>query len=312
MTTYITIDGGTSNTRVSLVQNNTVCDSIKLSLGARAGITQKEILVQAVRQAIVDLLAKNNLIEADVTCVLASGMITSEFGLCSLPHITVPAGIRELHDTMHRIQLPEITSIPFVFIRGVRQSGATLNEIDIMRGEETELIGLIDHAAENSLFVLPGSHSKLILTDESGRITSFKTMLTGEMIYALSQNTILKDVVDLSVDQINDDYLHQGYEYARKNGLNEALFKVRVLKIVGGHSKEQMYSFFLGAVLSDEICAIVQSDVTRVVIGGRKQIRLATAQLLRQFSDKTVCCLTDEQVERSVSNGMIRIYEYAH
>ena len=117
MRNYITIDGGTSNTRVSLIRNGVKCNTVKLSLGARAGIDQRGAITAAVREAIADLLQQNALTEHDIHRVLAAGMITSEFGLYHLPHIETPAGIAELHDTMQEVVLPHITTIPFVATR---------------------------------------------------------------------------------------------------------------------------------------------------------------------------------------------------
>ena len=59
---------------------------------------------------------------------------------------------------------------------------------------------------EEEKYVLPGSHSKLIHVDGAGRIVDFTTMLTGEMIAALSQNTILKDAVYLAGTRLDESW----------------------------------------------------------------------------------------------------------
>ena len=265
-------------------------------------------LKSEIKTAIDTLCAHWQITEKDITKILASGMITSEFGLVNLPHITVPAGINELHDTMYETVFPEISSVPFVFIRGVKTAGA-LSETDMMRGEETELMGLIAFADCRALFVLPGSHSKLISTDETGRITGFSTTLTGEMIASLSQNTILKDAVDLSCDTVDNAHLLDGYTYAKEHGINEALFKVRILKNILGKSKTETYSFFLGAVLQAEIDVIRKTKAETVVLGGKKQIRKAMEILLSKTTEKQIVSLGDSQVEASVFAGQIRIFE---
>jgi 2-dehydro-3-deoxygalactonokinase len=236
-------------------------------------------------------------------------MITSEFGLCTLPHIEAPAGVRELHDAMHEVPLPEITSIPFVFIRGVKTVGA-LEETDMMRGEETELCGLMPEGTRDALYVLPGSHSKLIETDREGRIVRFSTMLTGEMIAALSAGTILKDAIDLSIKETDEQALIDGCRYAMEKGINEALFKVRILKNLFQKTPVEVYSFFLGAILADEISTILRSSQHLVVIGGKAQIKRATAHLLSKLSDKEIAVLDDETVDACVVHGAIKIYEY--
>ena len=52
MSLYITIDGGTTNTRIALVRDRVIVDSIKLHVGARRGIENKELLVSEIKDAI--------------------------------------------------------------------------------------------------------------------------------------------------------------------------------------------------------------------------------------------------------------------
>ncbi|MBQ9784969.1 MAG: 2-dehydro-3-deoxygalactonokinase [Clostridia bacterium] len=311
MRTYITLDGGTTNTRLSLVANGSILQTVKIPMGARACIDNAPALRGEIREAIRTLLSAHGLHESDVERVLASGMITCEFGLCHLPHVTSPAGLSELHDSMHEVVLSDITPIPFVFIRGVKSVGKDLCDTDMMRGEEAELMGILRNVGKKTLYVLPGSHSKLIETDTDGRIVRFSTMLTGEMIASLSQNTILKDAVDLSLADFDTDALLDGCRYAREKGINEALFKVRVFKNLFGATPAQAYGFFLGAILSAEIDAICASDASCAVIGGKAQIKRATAALLRAFApEKNVCTVSDADVDASSARGVIRIYEY--
>ena len=221
MKRYITIDGGTTNTRLSLVLDNRVIDTVRYAAGARAGIEDKTVLKNAVREGISRLLSVNGLIESDICRILASGMITSEFGLYHLDHLTAPAGLAELHAGMEQVILSDICSIPFVFLRGVKQQGDILHA-DVMRGEETELMGLCPQP--NCVYILPGSHSKVIRTDENCRIASFSTTLTGEMISALSQTTILKSSVSLVDHALCKESLLEGYNICKELGMNAALF----------------------------------------------------------------------------------------
>ncbi len=309
MANYITIDGGTTNTRVGLCLNGKLEETVKLSVGAAKSMSGNQELKNGVKQAIQSLLSKHQLAETDITKILASGMITSEFGLCKVDHIVAPAGIEELHATMHETIISEISSVPFVFIRGVKTVG-DLSQADMMRGEETELMGLMEQVGENALFVLPGSHSKLIAV-ENGKIISFSTMLTGEMIAALSQNTILKDAVDLSVSETDEEYLKKGYWYAKDHGINQALFRVRILKNLFSANKKQTYSFFVGAILQGEMDEIIKAVPETVILGGKKQLREAMKILLLENSTKQIICLAEETVEHSVFEGQIRIYEWA-
>ena len=307
MANYITIDSGTTNTRVSLVIDGRIADTRKFNVGAKKGMENGQLLQGALRSGIADILQANNIAEQQIECILASGMITSEFGLVNLPHIVAPAGAKELHESLYRCSLPEISKLPFVFVRGIKTGGDELENVDMMRGEETELLGSFEGAGT---YILPGSHSKIIDVDEQGRVVRFKTMLTGEMIAALSQNTILKDAVQLQDFTMDEEFLLMGYEYARDHGLNEALFKVRILKNLFGKSPEQIYNFYMGVVLCDEIGQILVGEPVKIVIGGKKQIKAFMASLLSKLTDTEVVLIADERAEYATAYGMIAAYEY--
>ncbi|MBE6608345.1 MAG: hypothetical protein E7633_07300 [Ruminococcaceae bacterium] len=311
---YFIIDGGTTNTRINLVKDEKILDCFKISLGARAGIDNRETLKTEIKNGIKELLSRNFIEEKDICRILASGMITCEFGLINLPHIAAPAGIKELHDSMEEVILDEISPIPFVFIRGIKISSDSFEEADIMRGEETELIGInsmgiISEEYGKCIYILPGSHSKIIKIDSDGRIYSFSTMLTGEMIASLSAHTILKDAVDLESSEIDSEYLLKGYNFCKNEGLNKALFKTRILKNIFSCTKDETYSFFIGCVLSPEIEHIVSSDAETVVLGGKAQIKKAMETILKNCCEKKIISLNDNEAELSTVIGAIKIFE---
>lgn len=307
MKSYITIDGGTTNTRVSLVTDGNVIQTIKISAGAKSGIDDKTHLEKEIKAAVDTLTQNNDRIEK----IIASGMITSEFGLYNLPHIHAPAGIGELHTGMYETVLPQISEIPFVFIPGVKTGGTDLEQTDMMRGEETELIGMAEHLRSECMYVLPGSHSKLIKTDKQGRIAEFATALTGEMIFALSQGTILKSAVELSQTEIDDEYLISGYKYCDRNGINEALFKTRILKNSFHCTPSEAYSFFMGTVLQAEIKEIIKAKENTVIIGGKEIIKKAMIKLLHTLCKKEITGISAETVDFAPAIGAIKIYEYS-
>lgn len=305
---YITLDGGTTNTRINLF-DGTVIDSIKINMGARLGLTDKIGLYNGIKEAIRELLVRNNLSEKDIEHIIASGMITSEGGLLKVDHVPAPAGLKELNKGIKVTQIPEITDIPFAFVPGVRMYGKTYADTDVMRGEETELYGINElmHIEGEAAYILPGSHSKLIFTDENERICDFFSALTGEMIASLSSGTILSANIDLKNARVNG-MLFEGYGYALEHGINKALFKVRILSNFMNGTVDDAYSFFLGIVLADEVEAVKKSKAQNVYIAGRAQIKEAEALLLKRFTDKNVFLVPDEFAEIATSVGMVEVY----
>lgn len=279
----IAIDGGTTNTRLSLVADGKVSGRIKLRVGARNG---RDELSAAVKEGISELLRQNSLSERDIRLAALSGMIGSESGLCNIPHITAPAGADELSRAVVNKKLPEITSIPTFFIPGIKTfsdpEAEPLDSLDIMRGEETELVGLLSQPCMDGKLtvLLPGSHMKIVEV-ENRRIIAFRTSISGELSRAAAENTILKQSIGDAFPKLADaGYLRRGFEYAELHGINEALFKVRVqANFIGRATGEQLYSFLLGAILRDDVRSIGESK-GRVVIAGSEPFRSALGALL--------------------------------
>lgn len=310
MSFYITIDGGTTNTRISLVKDTKVIDRLNFRIGSKSSIENSALLKETIKNAVNQILLNNGLKTSDIVRILAAGMITSEFGLFKLEHITLPAGIKKLHDSMVETALKDISDIPFVFIRGVKTECNNLESADMMRGEETELIGIMEKSDGKCTYILPGSHSKIIKTDENGQIIEFTTMLTGEMFAALSQNTILKDAVILKNSDLDDEYLLLGFEFCQKNGINKSLFKVRILKNIFKENINRVYSFFLGVILCEEVLEIIKQCPKKVIIGGQKQLKIATYKILKNKLSSNVVLIPSEKVDIAPSIGMVKIYEY--
>lgn len=310
MANYITIDGGTTNTRVNLVISGAICGTLKLSIGVKHNTNGTSAYKSQIKSAIDTLLKNNHIDERNISCILCSGMITSEYGLCPLPHITLPCGIKELHNTMYETAIEDISSLPFVFVRGVKTKCESIENSDMMRGEETELMGISDRLENNCLYILPGSHSKHILTDDTGRICDFHTEFTGELIEALSQHTILRDINMLECGDTDFDALQKGFEYCSEKGVNAAFFKVRTLKNLFDYSPTQCASFFMGAALYSEIINIIKSPAQKIIQGGKKQLCRPMEYLIKTNSQKDVIAIDDTISHNAAAMGIIKIYEF--
>ncbi len=305
---YIALDGGTSNTRLRLIADGAVVSVEKISVGAgTAG--GKEKWSAEIAGAIGALLSKNGISERDVTAVIASGMVTSEYGLFSLAHLCAPAGLSELASGMAETRIEGI-GIPAFFIPGVKQAAVCAEDADMMRGEEAEIMGLLPYGGNDCTYVLPGTHSKHATVDGEGRIAQFKTFMTGEMIAALSSATILRDAVDLSIEGYDPDALLRGYDAAVKNGLGAALFKTRIMKNLFAEDARACYSFFLGAILADEIQSLASGGAKKVLIAGKPSLRDPMLTLIEKRTNLAAVLCDADVIENASVLGAIRIFEY--
>lgn len=94
----LTIDTGTTNTRVTLWRDDVALCQAARQVGVRdTAITgNRTTLQRGVQDTIEAALQKAGLGIGQVDLVLASGMITSNVGLCEVPHLPAPAGLRDL------------------------------------------------------------------------------------------------------------------------------------------------------------------------------------------------------------------------
>ena len=74
MSNYITIDGGTTNTRIRLVQDNKVTAEARLSVGAKDCISGEKDYKSLMAAEIKTLLQDTKTAEKEVCAILASGI----------------------------------------------------------------------------------------------------------------------------------------------------------------------------------------------------------------------------------------------
>lgn len=302
----ISLDGGTTNTRLTLIGEDIIARK-KLSVGVRDG---KDALKSAVKAALCELLAENSLTEADVEAIVASGMVTSELGLYNVPHIVAPAGVAELSLGAAMMTLSEITKIPFIFIPGVRTFDSTdtpLDEMDIMRGEEVEALAIVEKMGlSDATLILPGSHMKAVYV-VGGRIVDFRTTVSGELVRAAAENTILKNSIgDFFTRNIDTGWLWHGYGICHGIGVGAALFKLRVAGNFLGAIKAELYSCLLGIALHDDVEMIAREAHGTVLVGGSNPFRAAYTTLL---NDKVndLREVPDELAENAAAYGAAMI-----
>lgn len=302
MKNYIAIDGGTTNTRLTLLSDGKVKEKIRLRTGVKNNIESTKKYEKEICGAIAVMAEKY-----EIEHIICSGMITSELGLCPLKHLSAPCGIKELHEEMY---ITKLADIPTAYIRGVKLCGNGIENTDVMRGEETELFGIADVPECGALYILPGSHSKHIYTDSLGRIKSFSTQLSGELINAAANHTILKECVNLNLSGFDAEYLQKGYAATQAIGINAAVFKARLLKTLFDLNEKEIYSYFIGCMLSVETASAVNSAAQHIIIGGKQALKAPMAHLLKCNSKKNVTAVSDGIADNASAIGALRIFLY--
>ncbi len=321
MKNLITIDSGTTNTRIAYVEEREVKEVIKLPVGAgtTAETGSSQALREEVKSGLEKLVSRNGLDILKIDGIYASGMITSELGLYNLAHIPAPAGRQELKNGSRSVMFEDIAPIPITFIPGIKNTfdadiTESLTEADVMRGEETELFGLMELTGVERSFsaVLPGTHNKIIKVDETGRIVSCCTAMSGELLSAVSEHTILKNSLPkpLIQGEASFEFVDKGYEATNKLGVNAALFKTRVLSNFYHCSDNEKASYFAGVVLSSDISLIRQTAGEELILlGGGNPLRTVFAHLINKYLGNDLVIADDRAVGLSTIYGAASIFQ---
>lgn len=196
--------------------------------------------------------------------VLVSGMAGSSIGWREIPYAGLPFALdgsqlawRELDALRSELGMHRV-----VLISGVASAS------DVMRGEETELVGLFtlpvaERLAGQSLVIKPGTHSKHVRV-QSGRMVAFQTFMTGELYDLLGRHSVLRHSIgpeaeeELSTAEALAE-LRAGVRHAGSVPLGAALFRVRTRQLLDNLEGTRNRSFLSGVLLGGELAYLLEA-----------------------------------------------------
>jgi len=320
---YFAVDSGTTNSRVWLMRDREVLAKRRVSVGVRntAIDGNNRALVNGIRETIFELTRESDLDEQP-QIVIAAGMITSNLGLHEVKHVQAPAGLSELATNIEEKHFEDLQGISFYFLPGVRSGPGiadldNVDSIDIMRGEETEVMGALEEIERIQegplLYIHLGSHTKMIQLDASRRISAGASTLAGELTQSIVEQTILRSSLpETPFATFNPTFFSHGWEHCQRVGFTRSLYEVRILQLNSVFPKEDLASFMLGAIISEEFrcLAVLTRDAPRqqVLLSGLPHLQPAWEFALENHGF-FVRKLDAEETERSFLTGMLRIFE---
>jgi len=288
----VAVDSGTTSTRAWVLEDG----EVKASSGSRGGArdvlrtNDRSELLDRVRRVADDALASACATWDAVEAVVAFGMITSELGLEEVPHLETPVSCRMLAGAMLKRSYADAVPAPVHLVPGVRSAGEDLELADFMRGEETEVAGVLSVGDPEPplLYISTGSHSKFVRVDPEGRIDWSLTTLSGELLLALHRETILAELIDLDAPVSDFAMLEDGARFVERVGLTRALFAARLLNRVRGVTAASCSDFLHGAVAGADVLSLRRAAERRggfperVAIGGKGSLKEAYFHLLER------------------------------
>lgn len=189
---------------------------------------------------------------------ILSGMVGSTIGWREAAYVACPVAPDAIVRAALRFEADgrSIAIVPGLSCRNA--SGL----FDVMRGEETQLLGALRLKPElgqgRHLFGLPGTHAKWVLV-ENGTVIRFQSALSGELFALLSAHSVLAR----GSGPVRGEHtaFAQGLDIARTQsqaGLLHLLFSTRARVLAGEIEKEQAASYLSGLIIGEDVAGAVR------------------------------------------------------
>jgi 2-dehydro-3-deoxygalactonokinase len=260
---FVSCDWGTTHLRLRLLSAD--CSKLLAEISSDAGVAavaaggddaSRPMRFRKTLCRQIEQLAKSSALGN--APIVISGMASASIGWHELPYAPTPwrldgsdAVVRELEPLEWSGGRQRV-----LLLSGLRTAN------DVMRGEETQVLGLFQLAmtrqpASNCIVVLPGTHSKHVQV-EAGAIVDFRTYMTGELFEVLGRHSILRH----SVAGEADAALHglqaffEGVELSREMPLSAALFRVRTRQVLDGREPLANHAYLSGILIGGELAEL--------------------------------------------------------
>jgi 2-dehydro-3-deoxygalactonokinase len=252
---FIAVDWGTTNRRAYLIDGSGQCtnefEDRKGVLSVAAGAFPDA--VSEIRQRLGD------------KPLLLAGMVGSNRGWKEARYVPCPAGLDDLAAAL--VWAGEREAI----VPGVSYSK---NErADVMRGEEVQLLGAIAAGSvdPDGLVCHPGTHNKWATLRE-GKISEFRTVMTGELFSLLKDHSILSDLLQSPVE-LNESFKAAARHAITHEALPADLFSVRSRVLLGQARKEDAASYASGLLIgADARVGLSYPTGANIAVIGRPEL----------------------------------------
>ncbi|MFC5408577.1 2-dehydro-3-deoxygalactonokinase [Larkinella bovis] len=235
--------------------------------GESNGIARADFFREHLKKQI-ELIGRNVSVPLETIPVAVSGMASSSIGMEEVPYAVLPFSMDGSQASIRHIEATEPFPHELILIAGVKSAE------DVMRGEETQLIGLAalldqeENRPDDAIFIFPGTHSKHMYV-HSGQLLNFETYMTGEVFNLMASHSILKDSIDpghfSDFSGSNLDAFQAGVMASNSSLLNR-LFTVRTNQLFDKFSKTENAFYLSGLLIGAELKPLLKKENWQLVL----------------------------------------------
>jgi 2-dehydro-3-deoxygalactonokinase len=192
--------------------------------------------------------------------VVICGMAGARQGWVEAGYLDTPAALSDIVGSA--VAVPDANR-DIRILPGLAQRDAAAP--DVMRGEETQLLGCVGTLAGTRLVCMPGTHSKWVRVAD-GKVERFSTFMTGELFDVISKQSILRHAIE---NAQAFDGTHPAFAGAIADALanpamaTNLLFTVRSGQLLHGMSATDAKARLSGLMIGLEIAGAVTMTADR-------------------------------------------------
>lgn len=240
---WVAADWGTSHLRLWVMGPNS---EILARLSSDKGMGK---LAPEDFEPVLLSLLQGALVDGETLPVICCGMAGARQGWVEAPYAEAPCPPPSVQRS---IEVP--VKDPRISVRilpGIMQA----EPADVMRGEETQIAGVIaQDPGFSGVVCLPGTHTKWVAVAQ-GEVTGFSTIMTGEIFALLSGQSVLRHSVT------TDDWFQPAFDEAvlevadAPERFARLLFSVRARSLVSNLPAEAAKARLSGLLIGLELSA---------------------------------------------------------
>jgi 2-dehydro-3-deoxygalactonokinase len=241
--------------------------------------------------------------------IVISGMASSTIGMLELPYKPFPFA------TNGSDLATKLLSATNDFLHSVLLISGARTDDDVMRGEETQLVGCgFEVSEQGQLFLHPGTHAKHVLV-RGGQAVELKTYMTGEFFALLTTESILATAVEVAGEL--DEPAHaqafaQGVRASQEGNLLHHAFLVRTNRLFEKLTKPENFYYLSGLLIGYELSDFPADFTGPVVLAGEDRLVHAYEAALRQLGiTERVASVTVKGAEEVTLRGQVAVLQRA-
>lgn len=240
------VDWGTTNRRTYALDAIGSC--VQIEADDEGALACKGRFPSALKSAL-------QVLHGNPKLVVMTGMVGSALGWQEAPYLDAHVSLFDLPRHLVPVRDAPASCEAFIVPGYCVRNGQ--GQPDVMRGEETQLLGALTLGHHSGWFALPGTHSKWVELD-AGRIVQLRTYMTGELFDLLSRHGTVAAAAGAADAVWDNAAFADGVKASLQGALSHQIFGCRARVVCGDMPASSTQAYLSGLLIGTELADVVR------------------------------------------------------